>query len=63
MKGMRFVLLRKEIPVGHDTLNNGEDEQMIDMMVQKGWRVLADKTKPSVVATLREMFLEEVLKK
>jgi len=63
MKGMRFVLLRKEIPIGHDTLNNGEDEQMLTMMVQKGWTVLADKTKPSIIATRREMFLEQVFSK
>ena len=55
MRGYRFVLMRKEIPINGSTLSNGEDEQMLKMMEAKGWFRMADKTKPSLFAMIKEL--------
>ena len=47
--------MRKEVPVNGNTLSNGEDEQMLQMMEAKGWYRMADKTKPSLFAAIREL--------
>ena len=62
MRGIRIVVMRKEIPVNGDTLSNGEDEEMLQMMEAKGWVRRWDLTKPSIFVTVKQA-LQEMLQK